>query len=164
MPGEGNITPTLVFIGLSPKQEESLQGKPFLGEPGKLFTKIISAIQLTRKKIYLTYAIKCPLNKNEELNQHITQACRPLLLQELAFLHPKLICTLGPRATQILLETETSFEKLRGKILSIEIKDSPVTVIPTYAPEDLRNSPQKKDLTWLDVQLIRKEYDQIVSQ
>ncbi len=163
VPGEGNLTPVLVFIGQSPDREESLQGKPFLGEAGQLFTKIISSIHLTRKDVYLTYAIKCCLSKNEDPNQPITQTCRPLLFQELRFLNPKLICTLGPLATQILLENKTPFEELRGKIFSIEIGDCPIKVIPTYSPEYLLQNSQGKNLTWLDIQLIRKEYDQVIS-
>lgn len=160
--GEGNLTPVLVFIGQAPDREESLKGKPFLGEAGQLFTKIISAIHLTRKDVYITYAIKCSLSKNEDLTQPITQTCRPLLFQELRLLHPKLICTLGPVATQIVLENKTPFEEQRGEIFSLEIGDCPIKVIPTYSPEYLLNNPKKKDLVWLDVQLIRREYDQVI--
>jgi len=163
VPGEGNPTPVMVFIGQAPDREESLQGKPFLGEAGQLLTKIISAIHLSRKDVYLTYAMKCCLSKNEHPTQPITRACRPLLLQELRLLHPKLICTLGPVATQLLLKNKTPFEEQRGKIFSIEIGDCPIRAIPTYSPEYLLNNPKKKDLAWLDVQLIRKEYDQVIS-
>ena len=164
VPGEGNLTPVLVFIGKAPGREESLQGKPFLGEAGQLFSKIISAIHLTRKDVYLTYAIKCSLAKNEDPIQPITQTCRPLLFQELQLLQPKLICTFGPVATHIVLENKTPFEGMRGKIFSIEIGDCPIKVIPTYSPEYLLNNPKEKDLAWLDVQLIRKEYDQVISK
>ena len=163
VPGEGNPAPILVFIGQSPGREESKQGKPFLGEAGQLLTKIISSIHLTRKEVYLTYAIKCPFSKNEKRSQQIIHTCRSLLFQELPLLRPKLICTLGPIATQIMVKNQAPLEELRGKIFSIEIGDSPIKVIPTYSPEYLLQYPQGKKLVWQDIQLIRKEYDQVKS-
>ena len=51
-----------------------------------------------------------------------------------------------------------------GKItISIEIGDFHIKVIPTYSPKYLLHNPNKKDLAWLDVQLIQKEYDQVIS-
>ena len=41
--GTGNSSPLLVIIGHAPTNEESLQGKPFSGERGELFTKILSS-------------------------------------------------------------------------------------------------------------------------
>ena len=108
-------------------------------------------------------AIKCPLLNNENVTQPIAQTCRLLLWQELRLLCPRIICPLGPMATQLLLGDTNPFDEIRGKINLLEIGNYPIKVIPTYSPDHLLHNPKDKDTAWLDVQLIRKEYDQAVS-
>lgn len=171
--GEGNIQPTLVFIGQSPTEEDE---KPFQGEAGELFNKILAAIQLTREEVYLTYAIKCHIPEGESINHQAARFCRQLLLEELQLLRPSLICTFDTLATQMVLGKQGLISDLRGKILPLKLKRNrgrkrekrevpslSVKVIPTYSPGFLLQNPQEKRPVWLDMQLIRKEYDQAQS-
>ena len=52
--GDGDSSADLMIIGEAPGQEEDSQGIPFVGRAGQLFNKMLSAIQLNRKDIYLS--------------------------------------------------------------------------------------------------------------
>ena len=156
--GAGNSSPILVIIGYAPTSEESVQGKPFLGERGELLTKILSSIKIARNNVYLTYCIKCPLQEKEHFSS-MTRNCRTILFQELGLLNPEIICTLGRKATKFILQTETPFEDIRGKVIPFTTNNKAIKVIPTFSPDHLLQHPKDKNLTWLDIQLIRSEYD-----
>ena len=47
---DGNIDSEIMLIGEAPGAEEDRQGKPFVGEAGKLLDKILSFIELKREK------------------------------------------------------------------------------------------------------------------
>jgi uracil-DNA glycosylase family 4 len=159
VPGEGHLSPRLVLIGQSPGKEESLEGKPFLGEAGDLLTKILSSIQLSREEVYLTYALKCPFPHKGEFDYQTIRPCRELLFRELRLLRPDLIATLGPVATQIVLGERIPLAEVRGKIFPLKVGEMSIKVVPTYDPDYLLQHTNEKNAVWQDMKLIRKEYD-----
>ena len=50
---DGNIDSEIMLIGEAPGAEEDRQGKPFVGEAGKLLDKMLSLIELKEKKIFM---------------------------------------------------------------------------------------------------------------
>ena len=50
---DGNINSKIMIIGEGPGANEDAEGKPFVGRAGKLLDKMLSAIQLDRKKVYI---------------------------------------------------------------------------------------------------------------
>ena len=58
--GEGNPSARLMFIGEGPGKEEDEQGRPFVGDSGKLLTRIIEkGMGLKREDVYICNVIKC---------------------------------------------------------------------------------------------------------
>ncbi|MGA1874304.1 MAG: uracil-DNA glycosylase [bacterium] len=159
VPGEGHLSPRLVLIGQSPGKEESEKGKPFLGEAGDLLNQILSSVQLSREEVYLTYALKCPFPPTGAFDYQTIRPCRELLFRELRLLRPDLIATLGPFATQIVLGKKIPLAEVRGKIITLKVGEMSLKVVPTYDPDYLIQYPDGKPAAWLDIQLIRKEYD-----
>ena len=51
--GSGNIRAQLVFVGEAPGADEDKQGLPFVGRAGQLLTKMIEAMGLTRKDVFI---------------------------------------------------------------------------------------------------------------
>ena len=51
--GEGDPDADLMFIGEAPGGDEDRQGRPFVGRAGQLLTKIIEAIGLKRKDVFI---------------------------------------------------------------------------------------------------------------
>jgi DNA polymerase len=152
--GEGNPQAALVFVGEAPGREEDLQGKPFVGQAGKLLTRIIEAIDLTRDEVYITNIVKCrpPQNRNPQPDE--IRTCLPFLRKQLQAIRPKIICALGTFAAQTLLETEERISLLRGKFYAYQ----DARLMPTYHPAFLLRNPQCKRDVWEDMKMIREEY------
>ena len=151
--GEGNPNAELMFVGEAPGADEDKQGKPFVGRAGKLLTKIIESIGLTREDVYIANILKCrpPGNRNP-LPDEIT-ACSPYLVKQIEEIKPRVICALGKCAAQRLLSSEETIGRLRGKFHDY----LGVKLMPTYHPAYLlRNSSGKKDV-WEDMKSIAKE-------
>jgi len=146
----------LVFVGEGPEGED-LQGEPFVGQAGKLLTRIIEAIQLTREEVYIANIIKCrpPENRNPEPDE--IAACEPFLVKQLKVIQPKLICALGTFAAQTLLQTGEKISALRGRFHSYQ----GILLMPTYHPAFLLRNPNCKRDVWEDVKKVKAEYEKI---
>ena len=101
------------------------------GDSGDLFTKIITAMHLTREKIHI-----CKPDTNE-------------IKQAIMTIKPKIVCGLGSPAAKALLQTTEPISRLRGHIHNNQ-------VMVTYAPDELLSQPAKKKMVWEDMQKIMK--------
>ena len=152
--GKGNAGARLVFVGEGPGFEEDQKGEPFVGAAGRLLTKIIDAIQLSREQVYICNIIKCrpPGNRNPESDE--IESCLPFLEKQLAAIRPDFICALGKVAAQTLLKSDTPISRLRGRFHDY----NGIKVLPTYHPAYLLRNPEKKREVWEDMQMLMKEY------
>jgi DNA polymerase len=155
--GSGNPKAKLVFVGEGPGRDEDLQGEPFVGQAGKLLTRIIEAIQLTREEVYIANIIKCrpPENRNPEPDE--IAACEPFLVKQLQVIQPRLICALGTFAAQTLLQTTEKISALRGRFQTYR----GILLMPTYHPAFLLRNPNFKREVWEDVKKVKAEYDKL---
>jgi len=152
--GSGSSKAKLIFVGEGPGFEEDQQGEPFVGPAGQLLSKIIAAIKLKRKQVYICNVVKCrpPHNRNpqsEEIN-----TCLPFLERQIAAIRPEFICALGTIAAQTLLNKAESISKLRGRFHNYR----GIKLLPTYHPAYLLRNPDKKREVWEDMKLLMKEY------
>ncbi len=152
--GEGNPSARLVFVGEGPGFEEDQSGKPFVGAAGRLLTRIIEAIKLTRDQVYICNIIKCrpPGNRNPQPDE--IQACFPFLKRQLEAIQPDFICALGKFASQTLLGSEQAISKLRGRFHDYH----GIKVLPTYHPAYLLRNPDRKRDVWEDMKMLMQEY------
>ncbi len=140
-------------MGEAPGADEDEQGLPFVGRAGQLLTKIIEAMGLKRKDVYICNILKCrpPGNRNPLPNE--IGLCEPFLKKQLQIISPQVICALGTFAAQTLLKTDIPITALRGRFHSYE----GIKLMPTYHPAYLLRNPSAKKLVWEDVQMIMKE-------
>ncbi len=149
--GEGNVETDLMFIGEGPGYDEDQQGIPFVGKAGQLLTKIINAIELDREDVYITNIVKCRPPGNRDPLPEEAGACHPYLSEQIRLIQPKIICTLGRHASQVILKTTESISRLRGKFHSI----NGIMIMPTYHPAYLLRNASGKRPVWEDMQKIR---------
>jgi DNA polymerase len=152
--GDGKPDTKLVFIGEGPGFEEDQKGLPFVGAAGQLLTRIIEAIKLSRKQVYICNVIKCrpPGNRNPEPDE--INSCFPFLERQIAAIRPDFIVALGSIAAQTLLGSATPISRLRGRFHSYK----GIKVVPTYHPAYLLRNPDKKRDVWEDMKMLMKEY------
>ena len=153
----GNPKADLMFIGEAPGADEDEQGEPFVGRAGKLLTKIIEAIDLSREEVFIGNVNRCRPPGNRRPQADEAEVCKPFLLREIAVVRPKVIVVLGNTACQNLLDTKVGITKLRGSF-----KDYfGVKVMPTFHPAYLLRDPRKKREVWDDMKTVRDYLDQI---
>ncbi|MBN1627266.1 MAG: uracil-DNA glycosylase [Deltaproteobacteria bacterium] len=156
--GEGNPRARLVFVGEGPGREEDLAGKPFVGEAGKLLTKIIeSGMGLKRDDVYLCNIVKCRPPNNRAPERDEVEACIPFLKEQIRIIGPEVICALGRTAAQELLGRSFKITEERGKWQSF----MGIPLMPTYHPAYIVRSPSRerelKGHVWADVQKIMEK-------
>ncbi len=154
--GEGNVRAELLFVGEGPGEGEDRTGRPFVGEAGRLLTRIIDAMGLSRKDVYICNVVKCrpPRNRNPEGPE--IAACRPFLRRQIDLVRPKVICTLGRVAGEELLGKTFSVTRDRGAWFEYR----GVPVMPTFHPAYLLRNRAAKRHVWEDVQKIMKRLAQ----
>lgn len=150
--GEGNPAARLLFIGEGPGREEDMQGRPFVGDAGKLLTRLIEWMGSRRENVYIANVVKCrpPMNRAPEEDE--VAACLPFLKRQIEIIGPAVIMTLGGVATHALLNTNVPISKLRGAVH--EYAGAPL--VPTFHPAYLLRNPSAKEFTKNDARLVLK--------
>lgn len=153
VPGEGNPSADLVFVGEAPGADEDRQGRPFVGRAGQLLTDIIvKGMKMTREQVFICNVLKCRPPDNRTPGPDEVFHCEPYLIRQLQLIRPKVICALGGVAAQTLLKSEATVGSLRGKWHNYH--GIPLRV--TYHPAYLLRSPGEKAKAWLDIQEVMK--------
>jgi uracil-DNA glycosylase family 4 len=150
--GEGSPEARLVFVGEGPGRDEDLVGLPFVGEAGKLMTKIIAAMGLRREEVYICNVVKCRPPKNRDPQEDEIETCLPFLRKQLHLIRPEVICTLGRVAAQALLGQEFRITRERGTWYTY--METPL--MPTFHPAYLLRNPSAKRQVWEDVKKVMK--------
>jgi DNA polymerase len=148
--GEGAANARLVFVGEGPGRDEDLSGRPFVGAAGKLLDRIIAAINLERKDVYICNVVKCRPPNNRTPDEEERATCGPFLLAQLAIIKPEVVVALGATATKFLLGTDDSLGRQRGRFHDV----GGLKIMPTYHPAYLLRNPQGKRAVWEDMQKV----------
>lgn len=148
--GEGSPQARLMFIGEAPGAEEDLQGRPFVGEAGKLLDNMLHKLGLRREDVYITNIVKSRPPRNRDPEPDEAEACLPFLFKQIDSIRPLVIVTLGRIATQNLLDTKDPITKLRGTWQ----KFHGIKVMPTFHPSYLNRFPKERIKTWNDMQQV----------
>ncbi len=152
--GEGNPRARLVFVGEGPGRDEDIQGRPFVGRAGQLLTKIIQAMKLERKDVYICNVVKCrpPGNRNPEPDE--VASCEPFLTKQIESINPEIIVSLGSVATGLMLKLKNfKMGQLRGTFH--QYGNSKLMI--TYHPAALLRNPAFKKPVWEDMKLVMRE-------
>ena len=148
--GVGNPQAQLVLVGEAPGREEDKLGVPFVGEAGQLLDRILFAMKLSRKQVYICNVIKCRPPQNRDPQPDEIAACERFLQRQLKAIGPRLIVTLGKFATQTLLKSSDPIGRLRGQWHEYQ----GIPLMPTYHPAYLLRTPSGKRDVWEDMKQV----------
>lgn len=148
--GEGSPDAQLMFIGEGPGREEDRQGRPFVGDAGKVLTNMIRKMGMDREEVYIANIVKCrpPMNRDPEADE--VQTCSPFLERQIDIIQPKVIMALGRVSSHRLIGSMVPISRLRGTFH--EYRGIPL--MPTFHPAYLIRNPKDKWLTWEDAQKV----------
>lgn len=148
--GEGPPDSRLVFIGEAPGVEEDLRGKPFVGDAGRLFSRIVSSMGITRNDVYICNIVKCHPPGNRDPEPDEIEQCLPILKEQISIIKPEVICTLGRLSLRALIKKDLKITRDRGQWQDY----MGIPVMPTYHPAYLLRNPDAKKDTWKDIKKI----------
>lgn len=148
--GEGNADhPPVMLIGEAPGEQESLQGRPFVGKAGKNLDGFLRVLELNREDIYISNVVKIRPTKvsdkgrvsNRPPNKEELALFTPYLMEEILLVQPKMIVTLGNFALKALCGPKVIIGDMHGRetrvIVKHEKQEGEFALFPLYHPASI---------------------------
>lgn len=157
VPGAGNSSARILFVGEAPGEKEDKQGEPFVGAAGTVLTKLLDSAGIAREDVFITNTVKCRPPKNRNPLDDEIAACNDWLMAQIALIEPKIICTLGNPALKTLLGSHLKISDVRCQVFR---KDG-ILFIPLYHPAAALHRPPLMETLQNDIlrlkELINRE-------
>ena len=161
--GRGNQSAELMFVLLSPEMNDDTSGLLLSSEANNLFSKMLSAINVSIDEVYITSLLKCAVPAQHTVSPNEIQQCSDYLKQQVQLVQPKLLVLLGETTIRCLLQKDSTLENFRQQINA----DTPagdaavnsfesVPLFVSYSPQELLQQPENKRKAWLDLQQLQK--------
>lgn len=131
VPGEGNPSADIMFIGEAPGANEDKKGIPFCGAAGKFLDEMLRTIGLDRQNVFITNTVKCRPPENRDPEESEKAACHLYLERQFDLVQPKLIVLLGRHSTATFLPECGTITKLHGRALK---RPDGRVYLPLYHP------------------------------
>jgi uracil-DNA glycosylase len=157
--GVGSANADLLFVGEGPGFHEDRQGEPFVGAAGKLLNELLGGIGLSRADVYIANVVKCRPPENRDPAPDEIEACSPHLMQQIAIIRPRVICTLGRFATKLLAETELSITAIHGKAKERTLGGVHTVLFPVFHPAAALYTPANRQVLVEDFARLRRLLD-----
>ncbi len=150
---DGDSESPLMFIGEAPGQEEDKQGKPFVGESGKLLESMLNAGGIYRKNYYITNILPWrPPNNRTPLPNEI-KLMQPYILNHIEIINPKIVVLIGSVAYKAVMNETKAITSVRGDFIECNGR----LYMPVFHPSYLLRSPSKKKEMWHDVLTLKNK-------
>jgi len=155
--GDGNINSPIMLVGEAPGAEEDSAGQTFLGEAGKLLTKMLSAINIKKENIYTTYAVNFRTPDDRKPTSTEIKRYSQFLKKQISIIKPKIVILMGSSAMESLTGLNNKISIERGKWKEIIVKNTSYNIIITFSPSYLLRIPENKKYSWDDLKKIKKK-------
>jgi DNA polymerase len=116
VPGEGQLSAKVMFVGEAPGRSEDEKGRPFVGAAGRILDQMLERAGIERSEVFITNVVKCRPPNNRVPEDDEVAACMPYLDRQVALIQPRIICILGRTAYSSLLGGG-SITANRGKVI-----------------------------------------------
>ena len=150
-----------MIIGEGPGAKEDEEGKPFVGDAGKLLDKMLMAINIERKNIYISNVVnfRPPGNRKPEVNE--INRYSSFLKEHISIISPKILILLGSTAMECFFGNKIKISKERGKWKEIIINNKTYLSMITFHPAYLLRKPEQKKFSWIDLKELRKKINEL---
>jgi len=160
---DGNPQARLMFVGEAPGRDEDIEGLPFVGRSGKLLDRMLAAIGLDRKNVYIANIVPWRPPGNRTPTPQETAICLPFTRRQIELVDPAILVCLGNPSTQTLLSTNEGITKTRGRWFRFNTGTREIRAMPTFHPAFLLRNPISKRLAWRDFLAIKKALETTTS-
>ena len=153
--GEGHVGARVMLVGEAPGEQETLQGRPFVGKAGKNLDEFLELAGIERDALYVTNAVKFRPTKlsaagrtvNRPPTQDEIRLFLPWLRREIEMVRPQCVVTLGNVPLRALTETRTSI----GEVHGVFQECAGVRIYPMYHPASVIYNPSLREVYRADV-------------
>jgi len=152
---DGNAKSRLMLVGEAPGAEEDKQGLPFVGRSGQLLDRMLAAIGLDRKQVYIANIVPWRPPGNRTPTPVETQICLPFIQRQIELANPEILVTVGQPSTGALLGVQ-GITKNRGRWFAYHTGTREIRAMPMLHPAYLLRSPIAKRQAWRDLLAIKK--------
>ena len=154
---DGNPESKIMIIGEGPGANEDKEGLPFVGRAGQLLDKMLNAISLSRKNVYITNVVNFRPPENRKPSEEEVKRYLPFLKKHIEIISPQIILLLGSTAMNAIIDNSDVISKTRGKWHIIQINNLRINTIVSFHPAYLLRQPEQKKFSWEDLKLIREK-------
>ena len=158
---DGSSKSPIMIVGEGPGQKEDEIGKPFVGDAGMLLNKMLKAINIDRKNIYITNVVnyRPPNNRKPEPAEIIRYS--NFLREHIYIIDPKILILMGSTAMESLFGSKIKISKERGIWKEIIINNKTYLTMITFHPAYLLRQPDQKKYSWSDLKEIKIKIDKL---
>lgn len=164
VPGEGNASAKLMFIGEAPGADEDKTGIPFVGAAGLHLDKILAAAGIKRDEVFICNILKCrpPNNRDPHIDEMV--ACTPFLKRQIQLVKPKIIACLGNIAVKYIIGPNApGITRIHGQWADSIFG---IKTMALYHPSYLIRSESRDKGSpnwqmWQDIKNLKKVYDMV---
>ena len=152
---DGNPKSKIMLIGEAPGANEDQEGLPFVGRAGILLDKMLAAIHLDRKKVYISNIINYRPPDNRRPTEEEIKRYLPFIIKHIEIINPKILILLGSTAMNALIGKDVVISKMRGQWIEKKIGNCKTSIIITFHPAFLIRQPAQKKWAWIDLKMVR---------
>ena len=158
---DGRSESPIMIVGEGPGQKEDEIGKPFVGDAGMLLNKMLKAINIDRKNIYITNVVnyRPPNNRKPEPAEIIRYS--NFLREHISIIDPKILILMGSTAMESLFGSKIKISKERGIWKEIIVNNKTYLTMITFHPAYLLRQPDQKKYSWSDLKEIKIKIDKL---
>ncbi len=145
----------VMFVGEAPGRDEDQIGRPFVGRAGQLLDRMLNAIGLDRRQVYIANVDpwRPPGNRTPTVQE--TQVCLPFIRRQIELAAPEILVCLGGSAVQTLLGVAGGITRARGSWFTYPCESGrPIRALAMLHPAYLLRQPAQKRLAWADMRAL----------
>ena len=158
---DGDFNSKMMIVGEGPGQKEDELSQPFVGDAGVLLNKMLKAINIERKNVYITNVVnyRPPNNRKPEPGEIVRYS--HFLRKHISIINPEILILMGSTAMESLFGSKTKISKARGSWKEIIINNKTYLVMITFHPAYLLRQADQKKYSWQDLKEIRNKIDEL---
>jgi uracil-DNA glycosylase family 4 len=153
---DGNPQARVMFVGEAPGADEDREGLPFVGRAGKLLDRMLAAIELDRKSVYIANIVPWRPPGNRTPTPQESAICFPFIRRQIELANPDILVCLGGPSAQTLLGVREGITRVRGRWFDYDTGTRAIKALATLHPAYLLRSPAAKRLAWRDMLALKK--------
>jgi uracil-DNA glycosylase len=151
VPGEGPATASVVIVGEAPGAREDQQGRPFVGNAGRLLDSLLAEAGMQRDDVYITNVVKARPPNNRDPKPAEVAHHWPWLEQQLKLIKPALLVPLGRHALA-RFAPDAKISEAHGTVVEADGR----RLFPLYHPAAALHNPKLRETLVADARALGK--------